>query len=106
MEREAQIVDVLRLPVSVELQSSNSDFKLDGQQKLWTIWNMVRHIYKSYPENLWLPATRSVPLHLKKLEGEGIVTCVGGEGKDTMCGLLVEAIPSDSVAGSTVLKLT
>ena len=84
MEREAQIVDVLRLPVPVELQSSDSDFKLDGQQKLWTIWNVVRYIYKSYPENLWLPATRSVHLHLKKLEGEGIVRCVGGgrEGYD------------------------
>ena len=101
MEREAQIVDVLRLPVPVELQSSDSG--LDGQQQqLWTIWNVVRHIYKSYPENLWLPATRSVHLHLKKLEGEGIVRCVGGEGKDTMWELLVEAIPS----GSTVSKLT
>ena len=102
MEREAQIVDVLRLPVPVELQSSDSDFKLDGRQNLWTIWNVVRHIYKSYPENLWLPATRSVHLHLKKLEGEGIVRCVGGEGKDTMWELLVVAIPS----GSTVSKLT
>ena len=84
MEREAQIVNVLRLPVPVELQSSDSDFKLDGQQKLWTIWNVVRYIYKSYPENLWLPATRSVHLHLKNwkerellgvLEEKGRIRC-------------------------------
>ena len=48
------------------------------------MWFRVRHIYKSFPENLWLPATRSVHLHLKKLEGEAIVRCVGREGKDTM----------------------
>ena len=102
MERETQIVEVLRLPVPVELlQSSNSDLDLDRQRQFWTIWNVVRYIYKSYPENLWLPATRSVHLHLKKLEGEGIVRCVGGEGKDMMWELLV-ANPSGS--GSTTVS--
>ena len=83
-EREAQIVEVLKLPVPVEFQSSDSR----DDRQLWTIWNLVRNIYKSYPENLWLPATRSVYLHLKKLEGEGFVRCVGGEGKDTMWELV------------------
>ena len=91
LEREAQIVEVLHLPVPVELQSSDMDHQ---QQQLWTIWNLVRNIYKSYPENLWLPATRSIHLHLKKLEGEGFVRCVGGEGKDTMWELV--PIPSGS----------
>ena len=70
MEREAQIIEVLRLPVPVELQSSDTN---SDPQQLWTIWNLVRHIYKSYPENLWLPATRSLHLHLKKLECEGVL---------------------------------
>ena len=94
MEREAQIVEVLRLPVPVEFQSSNTDDRQQQQQQLWTTWNLVRHIYKSYPENLWLPATRSVHLHLKKLEGDGIVRFVEGEGKDTMWELVAPAVPS------------
>ena len=81
LEREAQIVEVLRLPVPAELQSEEAQDMEDGPQR-WTIWNLVRNIYKSYPENLWLPATRSVHLHLKKLEGEGFVRYVGGEGED------------------------
>jgi len=86
LEREAQIVEVLRLPVPVELQSeAQSDG--DGRHQ-WTIWNLVRNIYKSYPENLWLPATRSIYLHLKKLEGEGLVRCLGGEGKDAIWELV------------------
>jgi len=86
LEREAQIVEVLRLPVPVELQSEAQETS-DGQHR-WTIWNLVRHIYKSYPENLWLPATRSVRLHLTKLEGEGFVKCVGGQGNDTVWELV------------------
>lgn len=82
LEREAQIMDVLRSPVPIEFQEP------DGQRR-WTIWNLVRIIYKSYPENLWLPATGSVHLHLKKLEGEGFVRCVGGEGKDTVWELVL-----------------
>ena len=87
LEREAQIVEVLQLPVPVELRSSDTEDR-QQQQQLWTLWNLVRNIYKSYPENLWLPAIRSVHLHLKKLEGEGFVRCVGGEGKNTMWELV------------------
>jgi len=94
MEREAQIVEVLRLPVPIEFQSSEAHDTDGQQQQRWTIWNLVRYIYQSYPENLWLPATRSVHLHLKKLEGEGFVRCVGGEGKDMIWELV--AIPSSS----------
>ena len=96
MEREAQIIEVLRLPVPIEFQSSevhatNTDGQQQQQQR-WTLWNLVRYIYQSYPENLWLPATRSVHLHLKKLEGEGFVRSVGGEGKDMIWELV--AVPS------------
>ena len=94
LEREAQIVEILRFPVPAELQSEAQG--TDGRQ--WTMWNLVRNIYKSYPENLWIPAVRSVHLHLKKLEGEGIVRCIGGEGKDTRWELVT--IPSSSTTFS------
>jgi len=94
VEREAQIVEVLRLPVPLELEQSDRR-DTDRQQPqlpvMWTTWNVVRCIYKSYPENLWLPATRSVYLHLRKLEGEGFVRCVGGEGKDMMWELVSDS---------------
>jgi hypothetical protein len=98
MEREAQIVELLQLPVPVELQSSDTD---SDRQQLWTIWNVVRRIYKAYPENLWVPATGSVHLHLKKLEVEGFVRCVGGEGKDSMWELV--AIPSLTSSSSVLI---
>ncbi|KAF8810018.1 hypothetical protein BYT27DRAFT_6498612 [Phlegmacium glaucopus] len=53
----------------------------DGRQ--WTVCNLVWNIYRFYLENLWLPATRSVYLHLKRLEGNRLVRCLG-EGKDTV----------------------
>jgi hypothetical protein len=43
----------------------------------------VATIYAAYPESLWLPAARGVMLHLEKLEGEGVVKRLGGEGTDT-----------------------
>jgi ribonuclease/clavin/mitogillin len=99
LEREAQILEVLQLPVPLKLQSDTpaADRQQQEQerQEQWTTWNLVRHIYRSYPENLWLPATRSLFLHLKKLEGEGFVRCVGGEGKDMMWEL-VAPIPEGS----------
>jgi endoribonuclease LACTB2 len=96
LERETQIIEVLRLPVPVELLQSEAEDR-DGRLERWTIWNLVRFIYKSYPENLWLPATRSVHLHLKKLEGEGFVRCVGGEGKDTMWELVASSLTTTNL---------
>ncbi|KAJ6457314.1 beta-lactamase-like protein [Mycena sanguinolenta] len=46
-------------------------------------WTLVAMIYAAYLESLWLPAARGVALHLEKLEGEGVVRRIGGEGKDT-----------------------
>jgi glyoxylase-like metal-dependent hydrolase (beta-lactamase superfamily II) len=76
LEREAQILQVLKspLPGSVDLPGSPKHY--------WTTWTIVTKIYAEYPQSLWLPAAHGVDLHLKKLEGEGVVRRVGGEGKD------------------------
>jgi ribonuclease/clavin/mitogillin len=70
LEREEQIVQVLRRAPS-------------SPREQWTTWTIVGNVYAKYPENLWLSAAHGVDLHLKKLEGEGKVRKVGGEGKDT-----------------------
>ncbi|EJD06285.1 lactamase [Fomitiporia mediterranea MF3/22] len=73
LERESQIIEVLN---SGPPTKNNGD---DGSSA-WTIWDIVGQIYKDYPENLWLPAAHSVELHLKKLEVDGRVRCLGGDG--------------------------
>ncbi|CAA7260835.1 unnamed protein product [Cyclocybe aegerita] len=83
LEREAQILGVLKSSIPAELLNSGV------QAAYWTTWNIVRVIYKAYPENLWLPAARGIDLHLTKLEGEGIVKRVGGEGTETEWKVLV-----------------
>ncbi|KAJ6601028.1 beta-lactamase-like protein [Mycena vulgaris] len=74
LEREAQILAILKSPPSIT--------SADGHGDTWTTWTLVSTIYAGYPESLWLPAARGVDLHLQKLEGEGIVKRVGGEGRD------------------------
>lgn len=71
LEREAQIVATLKLTPPHSPDSDNSS-------EYWTTWTLVSIIYKSYPESLWLPAANSVTLHLKKLEGDGVVKRIGG----------------------------
>ncbi|TFK45647.1 Metallo-hydrolase/oxidoreductase [Heliocybe sulcata] len=66
LERETQVLQVL--------QSS---------QGTWTPWAIVSKIYAAYPESLWLPASHGVILHLRKLEKDGKVKFLGGEGKDS-----------------------
>jgi glyoxylase-like metal-dependent hydrolase (beta-lactamase superfamily II) len=70
LERENQIIQVL--------QSSPPQ---DGPVR-WTTWTIVSKIYAAYPESLWLPAAHIVELHLRKLEKEGRVKRLGGEGTD------------------------
>ncbi|KAH9939589.1 hypothetical protein B0H21DRAFT_893885 [Amylocystis lapponica] len=67
LDREEQIVKVLKW-------SPPSD-------DMWTTWSIVSTIYADYPHSLWEPAAESVELHLRKLEAEGRVECVGGRGK-------------------------
>lgn len=76
LEREAQILKFLEKP------PSDSPDDLELKPRYWTTWTIVTTMYAAYPESLWLPAAHSVDLHLKKLEGEGIVRRVSGEGKD------------------------
>lgn len=71
LEREEQIVTLLR--------STNS---IQGENP-WTTWSLVSQIYAAYPENLWLPASHGVNLHLQKLEKDGVVVKEGGEGVQT-----------------------
>ena len=84
LEREEQVLAVLRSPVPAELQGD----AISTDRSLWTTWNLVRKIYKSYPENLWLPAARGIDLHLRKLEGDGILRQAGGDGVDCSWELL------------------
>ncbi|KAF9453657.1 lactamase [Macrolepiota fuliginosa MF-IS2] len=69
LEREQQILDALRKAPT------------DGDN--WSTWTIVKSLYAAYPENLWVPAARSIELHLRKLEGEGVVVRLGGEGTET-----------------------
>jgi len=79
LERENQIVEVLKKdPPSIASTDSPAS---------WTTWTLVSNIYAAYPESLWLPAAHGVDLHLKKLEGEGRVRKLGGEGKETSWAL-------------------
>ena len=75
-EREDQILKILANPPS--------------NGNLWTTWSIVSVIYAAYPQSLWLPAARSVELHLCKLEGEGRVKRLGGGGKDVEWNLLTD----------------
>ena len=82
LEREAQILGVLQSSVPVHRVDEAANAEADDAVP-WTTWSIVRVLYKAYPENLWLPAARGVDLHLRKLEGEGAVKRLGGEGVQT-----------------------
>ncbi|KIK68258.1 hypothetical protein GYMLUDRAFT_256015 [Collybiopsis luxurians FD-317 M1] len=79
LDREAQILEMLQsIPPTMD----------DSSQKLpWTTWTIVSKIYEAYPESLWTPASYSITLHMHKLEGDGIVKRLGGEGVHTSWGL-------------------
>ena len=94
LEREAQVLAVLRSPVPAELDPSSPIPSLGNGAAIWSIWNIVRTLYKSYPESLWLPASRGIDLHLRKLEGEGFVRCMGGEGAEAQWRLTVSPATS------------
>ena len=72
VDRENQVIQVLTSKVAAQGQGSVT----------WTTWDIVGVIYKNYPQNLWEPAAHGVNLHLLKLESEGKVKSLGGEGKD------------------------
>lgn len=73
VQREKQVLDVLA-----------SEAREGG----WTSTEIVKVVYRGYPEGLWEPAKAGVLQILSKLEGEGKVVRVGeeewkvgGEGK-------------------------
>ncbi|KXN91986.1 Beta-lactamase-like protein 2, partial [Leucoagaricus sp. SymC.cos] len=82
LEREEQILEVLH--------------RKPNEGDNWTTWTIVKVIYASYPENLWLPAARGIELHLVKLEKENLVKRLGGEGVETGWKL-VSRTPSPSL---------
>lgn len=77
LERENQIVQLLEKP-SASLTNASA----------WTTWELVADIYAAYPQDLWLPAARSVDMHMKKLEVDKRVKRIGGEGNDTQWVLI------------------
>ncbi|KAF9228685.1 Metallo-hydrolase/oxidoreductase [Gyrodon lividus] len=77
MEREGQILQVMRQTP-------------EGAGGSWSTWRIVSKIYANYPQTLWEPAARSVDQHLKKLEIDGRVNRLGGEGKDVRWELLTK----------------
>lgn len=93
LEREAQVIGVLRTPAD----TSGNDAGSKTGFSPWTTWDIVKKLYRGYPENLWLPAARGIDLHLRKLEAEGSVQRVGGEGKDTQWKLLISPAVSPSL---------
>lgn len=86
LDREVQILKLLKSP-PLGITGSPSTH--------WTTWMMVREMYVTHPESLWLSAAHIVGLHLRKLEGENVVRWVVGEGKDASWELA--DIPSSGV---------
>ncbi|KAJ3863838.1 beta-lactamase-like protein [Lentinula novae-zelandiae] len=81
LEREAQILEVLqKAPPSPDVNESSGSAR-------WSTWTIVSKIYQGYPESLWTPASHSINLHMKKLEADGIVKKLGGEGVNTKWAL-------------------
>ncbi|KAG6918583.1 hypothetical protein DXG01_013385 [Tephrocybe rancida] len=87
LEREAQIVKVLHTPPPASPDADAPAY--------WTTWGIVTTLYASYPESLWLPASRGVDLHLQKLEVDGVVRRVSGELQHTSWEI-VDVLPSTS----------
>ncbi|OBZ75408.1 Beta-lactamase-like protein 2 [Grifola frondosa] len=74
VDREEQILKVLQ--------------RTPAPEEPWTTWSVVSTIYADYPPSLWEPAAHSVELHMRKLESEGRVECLGGAGKNTQWELV------------------
>lgn len=73
LSREKDILRLLKSPMPQELLGDSTDDR-------WTTWNIMRVMYKKYPENLWFPACRIIELHLQKLRGEGLISYIEGDG--------------------------
>ncbi|KAE9392631.1 lactamase [Gymnopus androsaceus JB14] len=79
-ERDAHILEVLQSPPPPSSGDSSG-------KAAWTTWTIVSKIYQSYPESLWAPASQGITLHMNKLEEDGLVKRLDGEGVHTSWGL-------------------
>lgn len=68
-QREQQVLDVLG----------------NAKEGGWSSMDIVKVIYKDYPQNLWEPAERGTIQILEKLKGEGKAV-EDGQGKWTLSG--------------------
>ncbi len=80
--REEEALNVLKYgtptppPSSGESEAVEHEDDLGGMEvvmKEWTSMEMVKVIYRHYPENLWLPAEGGLLMVLEKLKGDGKV---------------------------------
>jgi len=97
LDREAQVLATLRLPVPAGFGPSSPVPSPGSGAAVWSTWGIVRTLYKPYPESLWFAASRSIDLHLRKLEGEGVVRHMGGESTEAQWMLVVSPTASPSL---------
>ncbi|KAI7488056.1 hypothetical protein KC357_g2475 [Hortaea werneckii] len=73
-EREVQILDALKgLATGGGGRAAGQDEGGSNGQRSSSSMDVVKVVYKDYPENLWVPAEGGVVQVLRKLEGEGRV---------------------------------
>ncbi|TFK34886.1 Metallo-hydrolase/oxidoreductase [Crucibulum laeve] len=82
LEREAQVLQVLSTNAPADEAVGTTS------EPQWSTWLVVKNLYASYPESLWLPAARGIDLHLRKLESDGLVERVSGDGVNAKWKLL------------------
>ncbi|KAF7302773.1 Metallo-beta-lactamase domain-containing protein [Mycena kentingensis (nom. inval.)] len=82
VEDAAELIDAY-ITHRLERDTQLLELLAGKKPRAMSTWEMVTTLYASYPESLWLPAAHGVELHLRKMEGEGVVRRVRGEGKDT-----------------------
>ncbi|KAF8638788.1 hypothetical protein AX17_001847 [Amanita inopinata Kibby_2008] len=89
LEREAQIIHVLQNspPSDTDAGSLMKRCSDERARTHWTTWSIVGKMYATYPEPLWVPAARGIDLHLQKLEADGVVERLGGDGTGTRWAL-------------------
>lgn len=78
--REDQVIQTLRGENENSRVIGNAD--AEGNNKSWTVMDLVRIIYQDVPEALHLPASGGVVQILKKLRREGKVVKVNGTGSN------------------------
>ncbi|KAK7063569.1 Metallo-beta-lactamase domain-containing protein [Favolaschia claudopus] len=68
-----RMLEFCKTEKAVKLYPGHGPVVEDGQEASVDDVDAGATIYSAYPESLWLPAAHGVTLHLRKLEGEGVV---------------------------------